>query len=160
MSGSQGRSKSTREAGQTNRSKSTSTTLESGEGQQQQQPLLQELSGLRIGMWKSRKHESLYLLVLPSAFVFVVEGQLAQPKAVPRKTSFSSPRLNGLNSLNKSINTSLNASPILKQFVAASPFSHSQHSSSTGTAVFAFKVEFGSVAGVDFLVCVGRSLLD
>jgi hypothetical protein len=154
MTETEGWSGSPRRSAQADGSKASWTTLGAGsrDDHQRQQPLLQELSGLTIGMWKSRTHESLYLLVIPSAFVFVVESQRLRPKVVPRKTSFSSPRLNGLNSLNKSINTSLNASPILKQFVSASPFSNSRQPS-TGTMVFAFEVTFGSVAGVDFQAC-------
>ncbi len=150
MTETQGWSNSPRLAAQMDGSKSRTSGSWRRDDEPQPQPLLQELSGLKIGMWKSRTHESLYLLVLPSAFVFVVEARPVRPKAVPRKTSFSSPRLN---TLNKSINTSLNASPILKQFVSASPFSRSQQPSSAGTTVFAFEVKFGSIAGVDFQVC-------
>lgn len=157
MTETQGLSSSPRLAAQTDGSKSGTSGSGRRDVEHLPQPVLQELSGLTIGMWKSRTHESLYLLVLPSAFVFVVEVQPVRPKAAPRKTSFNSPRLNGLNTLNKSINTSLSASPILKQFVSASPFSRGQQPS-TGTTVFAFEVKFGSVAGVDFQVCVGRRL--
>ena len=152
MTETQGLSSSPRLAAQTDGSKSGTSCSGRRDVEHRPQPVLQELSGLTIGMWKSRTHESLYLLVLPSAFVFVVEVQPVRPKAAPRKTSFNSPRLNGLNTLNKSINTSLSASPILKQFVSASPFSRGQQPS-TGTTVFAFEVKFGSVAGVDFQVC-------
>ena len=124
----------------------------------QPKPVLQKLSGLTIGMWKSRAHESLYLLVLPSTFVFVVE---AGPKPSVLRTSLNSPRLVGLNSLN-TLNTSLSASPILKQFVSASPFSCGQHAE-TGVMMFAFEVRFDSVAGVDYqnpLVRQGRLTLE
>ena len=128
----------------------------------QPKPVLQKLSGLTIGMWKSRAHESLYLLVLPSTFVFVVE---TGPKPSVPRTSLNSPRLVGLNSLNtslNSLNTSLSASPILKQFVSASPFSCGQHAE-MGVMVFAFEVRFDSVAGVDYqnpLVRQGRLTLE
>ena len=91
-------------------------------------------------MWKSRAHESLYLLVLPDSFVFVVETTAP----VARKTSgsaFSSPR--------ERLNT-LNASPIIKQLVSASPFTYDDRGGGSGGAIFAFEVHHDRVAGVNY----------
>lgn len=103
------------------------------------------LSGLRIGMWRSRKHETLWLIVAPkySKFVFVVEQQ---------DTKVETPRRGALQ----------RRSSMLRQLGAHSPFTASSVYTEK-SRVFCFDVRYSDIRGVDYLnplVRSGKLVLD
>ena len=103
------------------------------------------LSGLKIGMWSSREHEALWLLVLrtKSLFVFIVEplnvnSQKVRNIRFPTKTALL--RLTG----------------------AASPFDRSRKDRDRH-AVIAFEVSWNNISGVSYehpLVQPGRFVIE
>jgi hypothetical protein len=108
-------------------------------------------------MWKSRKHESLWIIVVPERelFVFVVE-----PDWGPETTQ----RLSGERSRGEfSVTKSLRRDVVLKQLGAESPFSLHGRSREHGS-VFAFEIHWSSgVHGVDYsnpLLRTGKLVLD
>jgi hypothetical protein len=115
-------------------------------------PVIRPLSALTIGMWKSRQHESLYLIVKPEAHVFVFVVHL--PESIANRQTREAPSPRGLHS--PRLNSSL-----LRQIGASSPFSYDRHVN-TGT-VFGFEVAFGNVKGVNYanpLVRQGKITLE
>lgn len=108
------------------------------------------LSGLRIGMWRCRKHESLWLVVAPrfQKFVFLVE--LEQDKS---RSSFRQGR-NVARFRQRSM---------LEHLGAHSPFSSSYMYGEEESCVFAFEVKYYAIRGVNYdnpLVRAGKLVLD
>lgn len=98
------------------------------------------LSGLTIGMWKSRKHEHLWILVAPEKEVFVF---LVKPWS-------QSSRLSGDHGESKA-KTFQNRDAVLKQLGAESPFSFHPSSARGEGVVFGFEVGWKHVKGVNYL---------
>lgn len=115
-------------------------------------PTITPLSGLAIGMWKSRKHEHLWILVAPEKeiFVFLVkpwreEGRLSGEHGESRVKTFQ------------------NRDAVLKQFGAESPFSFHPSSERGEGVVFGFEVGWKHVKGVNYqnpLVHHGKLVLE
>lgn len=112
------------------------------------------LSGLTIGMWKSRKHEHLWILVVPEKemFVFLVKPW-SDAHRVPTQQGGGESRRK----------TFQKRDAMLKQFGAESPFSfHPSHGRGEGV-VFGFEVEWRHVKGVNYsnpLVRQGRLVVE
>eukprot|EP00890_Picochlorum_soloecismus_P003330 jgi/Picsp_1/3999/NSC_01511-R1_protein len=107
------------------------------------------LSGLRIGMWRCRKHESLWLVVAPRylKFVFLVERQ--QDKT---RSSFQGRNV-----------ARFRQRSMLEHLGAHSPFSSSYMYEEEESCVFAFEVKYLAIRGVDYnnpLVRAGKLVLD
>jgi len=108
------------------------------------------LSGLRIGMWRCRKHESLWLVVAPrfQKFVFLVERQ----QDSKTRSSFQGRNV-----------ARFRQRSMLEHLGAHSPFSSSYLYHDEDSCVFAFEVKYLAIRGVNYnnpLVRDGKLVLD
>lgn len=112
------------------------------------------LSGLTIGMWKSRKHEHLWILVAPQKEMFVF---LVKPWSHDCRVS---PECGGRESRVKTFHK---REAVLKQFGAESPFSFHSSSERGEGVIFGFEVGWRHVKGVNYrnpLVRQGKLVLE